>query len=562
MSPRLHVRSLRPVVAATGSLALAAGLCLTAAGPASAVQTEWAFDIPGHSTWTVPAGVTSIEVELWGAAGSGAMLGGGGAGAYVDDVLVVTPGETLDIYIGGAGGIRTNVDGATPAGGYNGGGAGGTTGVNGSGAGGGGATDIRIGGTALTDRVVVAGGGGGSGGTRGGDAGLDGSDGTSGVVLLGGGGGTQESGGVGADGFGPGASGGSGADGALGVGGAGQTHASCRYTGAGGGGGYYGGGGGGCEWNSSGSGGGGGSSLVSEDGYVDVEPNPDGDYDGYALVYLMLPDSPEAPTAVAGDGAAEVSWSEPFPGSMEITGYTVTASPGGATCSTTGALACSIDGLTNGTAYSFTVVATSDAGDSEPSEPSAPVTPQAGSTPPVVSIPAHARFLSHYTVLRSAGDPAARLTTSTPAVCRVRGADIVLLRVRGACQVQIVQDGARVASGSIAVGRSGSGTALTTRRIGFRDGSAYLSPAARARLAAMAPTLRRATAVVVTGWTSGMTTTPRDTALSRARARAVASYLAGLGVSVTARTAAGAHWLGSSPASRSAQLSWYVGART
>ena len=50
MSPRLHVRSLRPVVAATGSLALAAGLCLTAAGPASAVQTEWAFDSPGHST--------------------------------------------------------------------------------------------------------------------------------------------------------------------------------------------------------------------------------------------------------------------------------------------------------------------------------------------------------------------------------------------------------------------------------------------------------------------------------------------------------------------------------
>ena len=54
MSPRLHVRSLRPVVAATGSLALAAGLCLTAAGPASAGATVIAV-VVGIVVWAAIA---------------------------------------------------------------------------------------------------------------------------------------------------------------------------------------------------------------------------------------------------------------------------------------------------------------------------------------------------------------------------------------------------------------------------------------------------------------------------------------------------------------------------
>ncbi|UZN03288.1 endo-1,4-beta-xylanase [Cellulomonas sp. S1-8] len=90
--------------------------------------------------------------------------------------------------------------------------------------------------------------------------------------------------------------------------------------------------------------------------------------------------APSAPTTVqatAGSGTATVAWTAPAEdGGSPVTGSTVTASPGGATCTTDGT-SCVVPGLTNGRAYTFTVVATNAAGDSEPSAPSAPVTPSA-----------------------------------------------------------------------------------------------------------------------------------------------------------------------------------------
>ncbi len=85
---------------------------------------------------------------------------------------------------------------------------------------------------------------------------------------------------------------------------------------------------------------------------------------------------PTGATATAGDSQAIVSWDAPATNSGAVlTGYLVTASPGGATCTTTGALTCTVTGLTNGTAYTFTVQATNDTGAGAPSVASAPVTP-------------------------------------------------------------------------------------------------------------------------------------------------------------------------------------------
>ena len=90
----------------------------------------------------------------------------------------------------------------------------------------------------------------------------------------------------------------------------------------------------------------------------------------------VAPLAPTGVVGVAGDGEVAVSWTAPASdGGSAITEYTVTASPDGATCTTTGDLTCTVTDLTNGTPYTFTVTATNDVGTSEPSEPSAPVTP-------------------------------------------------------------------------------------------------------------------------------------------------------------------------------------------
>lgn len=317
--------------------------------------------------WTVPANVTSATFELYGAAG-GASGGGmtaqpdywflGALGrdvgqstypgdlgwlfanpaGYTQAVVPVTAGDVYNIYVGGNGGLPdvTNTTGGTQVtakrgtAGWNGGAAGGQSVVSASagshyyagGGGGGGATDVRHGGTALANRILVAGGSGGAGGwsdrdkatftncpttpvppyrqigpegtlgtplyptqyistgpgrggavgnlngTAGGDA-----QGTTGASQVGtnGGGGTQTAGG--AAGVAAGGAAISGTAGALGVGGGGASSttttslSSGTMAGGGGGGGYYGGGGGATGYDGGkGAGGGAGSNFVATTG--------------------------------------------------------------------------------------------------------------------------------------------------------------------------------------------------------------------------------------------------------------------------------------------------------
>lgn len=227
-------------------------------------QTTVTFNYTGSAqTWTVPPCVSTITVTAKGAQGGGT---NGGLGATVTATVAVTPGQVLQINVGGTGGA--------PGAGWNGGGAGqnATGGGNGS-YGGGGASDIRATPYGLANRLIVGAAGGGMGGgdtdASGGNGGCNtGGNGMS-PFGQGGYGGTQTSGGAG----GPPwiSSGNAGQNGALGVGGTGGSDPCYnKGPGGGGGGGYYGGGGGGSDCYANpplgGGGGGGGSCLVPASG--------------------------------------------------------------------------------------------------------------------------------------------------------------------------------------------------------------------------------------------------------------------------------------------------------
>jgi hypothetical protein len=222
----------------------------------TAALVSQTFDYTGGvQTWTVPAGVTQVTLDVFGAkAGDESAIGGNGGRATV--AIAVTPGETLTIVVGGM--SQSPFLGGSPNGGFNGGGNGGAPfdlPAAYSGSGGGGASDVRIGGTDLAHRVIVAGGGGGAAAVFGPDGpsyggaggGLNGSTGNTAYIPYaanGGAGGNQT---------------GSTGSGQAGVGSNAAPSTSTIFNGVGaggGGGGYYGGAAG-----SPGTGGGGGSGF-------------------------------------------------------------------------------------------------------------------------------------------------------------------------------------------------------------------------------------------------------------------------------------------------------------
>ena len=218
--------------------------CLMAVAALAAEAQVVTFVYTGApQSFVVPPGVTSVHIAARGAEGwTGTNPGGLGGSAEGD--LAVTPGETLDIFVGGQG-TEATVNLVPAGGGFNGGGNGQTNGANCCVGGGGGASDVRQGGAALANRVLVAAGGGGStdnvgtfGGNGGGLVGLDGGQCCGGSLATGG---SQVAGGT--------------IGGLLGQGGSG-TGVMTPWNG-GGGGGYYGGG-----VSDAHSGGGGGSSYI------------------------------------------------------------------------------------------------------------------------------------------------------------------------------------------------------------------------------------------------------------------------------------------------------------
>jgi hypothetical protein len=87
-------------------------------------------EFTSNGNFLVPAGVTRVRVDAYGAGGGGGGAdtsstvivagGGGGGGAYEGGVVAVTPGSTLTVVIGAAGATGSNASG-TPTNGGNGG---------------------------------------------------------------------------------------------------------------------------------------------------------------------------------------------------------------------------------------------------------------------------------------------------------------------------------------------------------------------------------------------------------------------------------------------------------
>ena len=94
-----------------------------------------------------------------------------------------------------------------------------------------------------------------------------------------------------------------------------------------------------------------------------------------------LPATLAAPTAVAGPASATITWAAST--TPSVTGYTVSAHPGPATCTTTSITATScVIGAITGVATTYTVTAHSPTGDSPDSPASNPVTATTPEIPP------------------------------------------------------------------------------------------------------------------------------------------------------------------------------------
>jgi len=287
---RLRSRGAAGVALAVGT----AGLAVAAwAGPAQASSScttgatvTCTYTGAGTYSFTVPAGVTSLDVTAVGAAGGDSPtdctpIFAGGAGAAVEDTAVpvsTDQGQALTVIVGGVGGNGSATDGGeggTPgAGGAGGDYPGGNPNAVCDGGGGGGFSGLLDSGTAL---VIGAGGGGagtgGPGGAGGTAASINGDPGSASDETDDGGPGGG--GGVGGMGGTAGSSANGGGAGNAGMslqgGQGGTSNGSDNSSGGGGGGGYFGGGGGGGGFAS---GGGGGGSSYPTTGLIAAAAGP------------------------------------------------------------------------------------------------------------------------------------------------------------------------------------------------------------------------------------------------------------------------------------------------
>ena len=146
----LHVKDIRGYIADSAGFDVA-----LSEEPVDATPKSYGYTGAAVSETLTPG---YYKFEVWGAQGGNGQyssyIGYGGKGGYSMGFYHVTENTVFNIFVGNSGGNGAGT--GTYDGGWNGGGNG-----NYYAGGGGGATDIRLNGTALTDRIIIAGGGGG-----------------------------------------------------------------------------------------------------------------------------------------------------------------------------------------------------------------------------------------------------------------------------------------------------------------------------------------------------------------------------------------------------------------
>ena len=154
-----------------------------------------------------------------------------------------------------------------------------------------------------------------------------------------------------------------------------------------------------------------------------------------------VPGAPIIGSVTAGDGQASVAFAPPASnGGQAITSFTATAFPGGATGS--GASSpITVTGLTNGTAYTFTVTATNADGTGPSSGASGSATPKADQSITFAN-PGSQSFGSSLTLTASStsGLPVT-LSSSTTGVCSITSGGALTFVTAGSCTIDADQAG-------------------------------------------------------------------------------------------------------------------------
>lgn len=178
--------------------------------------------------------------------------------------------------------------------------------------------------------------------------------------------------------------------------------------------------------------------TATQDGQVVVNITDDPEL----VIASTTPSAPLLAAATAGDGVVTVNWTAPSStGGSAITSYLVTASNGYTCTAPVGTTTCDIHGLTNGSAYTFTVQALNSVGTSQSSLTTSSVTPMAAQSITFASPTNRTLGSGTYSLTAAASSSlAVAFSSADTSVCTVNGSTVTLVSA-GTCTINANQSG-------------------------------------------------------------------------------------------------------------------------